>query len=333
MDEKLKQNNHQDDPKQNTPDSSTSSAGQITDAGNIDEGVESTAGQADGATSGSANTANTQASDDSQSVTQGEGAPVGSVEKPPMSETDEMGHSESSMVPIVVGVVILALGIIAAMWFFVGDDQPTIGDSVTQGEVPAFEDEGDPNEVIAMVNGEELTRSEFNRIRQQVLQQFQQQGMDLNDPETIAQVDAQATDTLVNTELIRQAAIAAGATASEEAIENRFAQIVEQVGGQEVLEENLTQLGITEESLRADVEQEIIIDSYLEANVDTDDIDVTDQEIDDFYDQAGGAEAGLPPLEEVRMQIEQQLLAQRQNELISELIETLREGADIELMF
>ena len=331
MDEKLKQNNQQNDPQQSAPDSSTNPTDQMKEVGNTNEDSATTADRAYG--TGSESVPNTQTATDSQRATQNEEMPATAPGSPSTTETDEVEHTESSMVPIVVGIVILALGIIAAMWFFVGDDQAPVDDPVMQGDAPALEEEGDPNEVVALVGGEELTRAEFNRIRQQVLQQAQQQGMNLNDPETMAQVDAQATDTLVNTELIRQAAIAAGTTASEEAIDSRFAEIVAQVGGQEALEDSLAQLGLTEESLRADVEQELIIDSYLEANVDTDDIAVTDQEVDEFYDEAGGAEAGLPPLDEVRMQIEQQLLAQKQNELIGELIEVLRDGADIELLF
>ena len=331
MDEKLKQNNQQNDPQQSAPDSSTNPTDQMKEVGNTNEGSATTADQVGG--TGSESVPNTQTATDSQRATQNEERPATAPGSPSTTETDEVEHTESSMVPIVVGIVILALGIIAAMWFFVGDDQAPVDGSIMQGDAPALEEEGDPNEVVALVGGEELTRAEFNRIRQQVLQQAQQQGMNLNDPETMAQVDAQATDTLVNTELIRQAAIAAGTTASEEAIDSRFAEIVAQVGGQEALEDSLAQLGLTEESLRADVEQELIIDSYLEANVDTDDIAVTDQEVDEFYDEAGGAEAGLPPLDEVRMQIEQQLLAQKQNELIGELIEVLRDGADIELLF
>ncbi len=243
----------------------------------------------------------------------------------------ELEAEESSMTPIIVGVVILVLGVIAAVWFFTSQDQAVDGLTAQIDDTAPAEFDGDPDEVVATVNGTDLTRAEYNRIRQQVLQNAQQMGMDINDPETIAQVDAQAVDTLINTELIRQAAVAAGASANSEEIEARFADIVAQVGGEEALESSLAQLGLTESSLRADIEQELIIQSYLESSIDTDDLAATDAEVDELYEASGGAEGGLPPIDEVRPQIEQQILANKENELINELVESLRADAEIEV--
>ncbi len=239
----------------------------------------------------------------------------------------------SNVTALVIGAIVVALLMIAGAWFIMGDSNRSVQqDPMTDGTMPADLDEGDPDEVVATVNGTELTRAEFNRIRQQVLQQAQQQpGVDLNDPEVMAQVNAQALDTLVNTELIRQAAVAAGVTVSGEQVDARFAEVVQSVGGAEALAESLQQLGITEESLRADVEQELVIQAYLDDSVD-EEFSVTDEEVSDFYDELGGAEAGLPPLSEVREQIEQQLLATQENEVIEALLEGLRAEAQIETM-
>ncbi len=245
--------------------------------------------------------------------------------------THDEEHAESGMVPMVVGAVILALVAIAAVWFFTSNDQAADDLGAQIGGDISQDTDGDPDDVVATVNGVDLTRAEYNRIRQQVLQNAQQMGMDINDPETTSQIDAQATDTLVNTELIRQAAMAAGSTASQEEIEARFAEIVAQVGGEEALADSLQQLGLTEESLRADVEQELIIQQFLESAIDTDGLTASEEEIDELYEASGGAEAGLPPIDEVRPQIEQQILANKENELINELVESLRADAEIDV--
>ena len=238
-------------------------------------------------------------------------------------------HKESSMMPMVVGAIILALVAIAAVWFFTSNGQTNgLGAQIGTDMLP--ETAGDPDEVIVVVNDVELTRAEYNRIRQQVLQNAQMMGMDISSPDTQAQVDEQAIDTLINTELIRQAAVASGSTVTSEEIEARYDEIVMQVGGEEALADSLAQLGLTNESLRADVEQELVIQRFLDQAVVTDDLVVTDTEVDELYEASGGAEAGLPPIDEVRPQIEQQILINKENELINELIESLRVDAEIE---
>lgn len=257
-------------------------------------------------------------------------APV--EEATPARTMDDEEYAESSMMPMIVGAIILALVAIAAVWFFTSNDQAGDDLAAQVGSAVSPETEGDPDDVMATVNGVDLTRAEYNRIRQQVLQNAQMMGMNINDPETQAQVDAQAIDTLINTELIRQAAVAAGASANSEEIEARFADIVAQVGGEEALENSLAQLGLTESSLRADIEQELIIQSYLESSIDTDDLAATDAEVDELYEASGGAEGGLPPIDEVRPQIERQIVMNKENELINELVEALRADADIEIL-
>lgn len=318
MDDKLKHNDPHQDPENNNVDTTKSGDDTVMSS---DSNVAST--------NESFASSETPVSAHDDVSSQPQSAPGGTS-----SVVTEDESNGSSMMPIVIGVIILALGIIAAMWFFMDAGTQNGDDSSVQVDETAVpnDTEGNPDDVIATVNDEELTRAEFNRIRQQVLQTAQQQGMDLNDSETMAQVYSQATDTLVNTELIRQAAMSAGITASEEEVQDRFDEIVEQVGGQEALEESLQQLGLTEDSLQSDVEQELIIQRYLESSIDSDSLTATDAEIDELYEASGGAEAGLPPLEEVRPQIEQQILANKENEMVNELVESLRAEADIELM-
>lgn len=237
----------------------------------------------------------------------------------------------SSMTALILGAVVVALLLIGGAWFVMSDDGMSVAEDPAAADLPANFDEGDPEEVVAAVNGNELTRAEFNRIRQQVLQNAQQQGMDLEDPNTVQQVNAQALDTLVNTELIRQAAVAAGVTVTDEEVDERYAQVVESVGGEEALAQSLEQLGLTEDSLRGDVEQELVVQAYLEQSIESD-FSASDEEVQAFYDELGGSEAGLPPLEEVRGEIEQQLAMTEEQEVIEELLEELRAEAEVETM-
>ena len=184
--------------------------------------------------------------------------------------------------------------------------------------------------VVATVNGIELTRSDFERIHQQAVQSARQQGMDLNDPNTEQQVNDQAMDTLVNTELISQAAVAAGGTVTAAEVEARFAEVVDSLGSVEAVTESLEQLGLTEESLRSDIEQELLIQEYLEEVISVDH-SPSEAEVQAYYEQQGGA-AQLPPLDQVRDQVRQQLIENEEQVTIEELLEELRLEADIETM-
>ena len=240
-------------------------------------------------------------------------------------------QSSGGVVPIVAGVLILGLAIVAALWLFSDSERSVTGenDMFTGGEF--LMDDGDPEDPVATVNGVTLTRAELNRIRQQFMQTAQMQGMNLSDPAVMADITEQSLDTLVNTELIRQAAEAAGTVVAQADVDARYEQIEMSVGGPEALQESLSQLGMTEASLRGDVEQEIAIQQYIEGSIDTS-APASDAEVQDFYDQAGGEAAGLPPLEEVRDQVEQQIQMTREQELINELLERLRVDAEIELL-
>jgi peptidyl-prolyl cis-trans isomerase SurA len=245
----------------------------------------------------------------------------------------------SSMTGIIVGAIVLALLMIGGVWYFVSGtnvnstDDATANATAGQGQatLPGLE-EGNPDDPVAEVNGETLLRSEYNRIRRQLAGTAQQQGLNLTASSTVEQINSQAIETLVNTELIRQAAEAAGSSVTEQEVDERFTEIVEQVGGADALSSSLEELGLSEAELRSDVEQELLIQGYVESEVGTEELTASDEEVNTLYEEAGGAEAGLPPLEEVRPQIEQQVISTKEQEAISSLVDGLREEADVEIL-
>lgn len=219
-------------------------------------------------------------------------------------------------------VVLFGVGLVYAL------EQQNRIDTNFFGWVQSSE-EGAP---VATVNGVEITRAEFDQNRNQVIMSAQQQGADVSDPEVLAEIDGQAIEVLVNTQLLRQAATEAGIVVNEEDVDARYQEIVESVGGEETLMTRMTELGITPASLRNDIEGELLVQTLVDSEVDVSSIEITEEEIVSFYEgvDLGGAE--LPPLEEVRSEIEQQLRATQEQALIAEYIETLRAAADIEIL-
>jgi FKBP-type peptidyl-prolyl cis-trans isomerase (trigger factor) len=182
------------------------------------------------------------------------------------------------------------------------------------------------------VNGAEIFRRDYDSSVNQLLEMASSQGADVTNEEVLSSLRTQALDTLINGELLRQAALEAGMTASAEAIEARYQQIMADVGGKELLATKMAEFGITEEVLRRDIENEILIQALFEQRFPVEEMEVSEEDVRSFYDQATAGSEDAPPFEEVSVQIEDQIKRDRQQQEVSNLIDSLREAADIETL-
>lgn len=188
------------------------------------------------------------------------------------------------------------------------------------------------NEPAALVNGSEIAKSDYESSFNQLMQMAAASGASTTDAAVIEQNRTQAIDTLINGELLRQAAIAAGRTAAAEAIQARYTEIETGLGGKEQLAAKMAEYGITESVLRRDIENEILIQGLFDEKFPLTGYEVSDADVDAFYAQLGGAEAGLPPLAEVKAQVAEQIKLDRQQTAITEYIDALRAEAKIEIL-
>ena len=187
-----------------------------------------------------------------------------------------------------------------------------------------------PTPAAAIVNGVKIPLASYEKNRMQLENNAKGQGIDTADATVKTQIDTQAIDVLVNTELLRQGAAKKNITASTEQIDARYKEIVASVGGEDKLAEKMVELGITHDSLMSDIEGEIIIQTFLSGEVDASKITISPKEVEDTYNKANTPEAKLPPLAEVKDQIASQLQSTKEQELVNAYIKTLREAADIE---
>ncbi|KKT80019.1 MAG: SurA-like protein [Parcubacteria group bacterium GW2011_GWF2_44_8] len=251
----------------------------------------------------------------------------------PVTETVEvpMGTSEAAPTKFnfkAYGAMVVGILVIAAGLLFVLEKEGRTSTGVFSGIISSME-EGKP---VARVNDVEILMSDFTSSYDQLLEMSSSQGMDVSDPALLEQLRTQAVDTLVNAEVLRQAAIAAGMTATEEQIQTRFTEIQDGLGGAEALAARMAEFGVTEASLRRDIENEFLIQGLFDANIDSANLTATEEELTALYDQAGGVEAGLPPMAEIKDQIEAQIIFDKEQKLISAFIESLRAEATIEVL-
>jgi hypothetical protein len=187
-----------------------------------------------------------------------------------------------------------------------------------------------PTPAAVLVNGEKIPLSVYEKNKEQFTQAAMQQGLDTTSDEVQSQIREQALEVIVNTELLAQAAVAAGVVVTSEQADARYKEIESLQGGAEQLQARMAELGISEEDLARDIRQEILIQTHLETAVDTTGIEVTEEEIKTLYDSLGGPSVDLPPLTEIRAQIEQELRFGKEQDRIAAYIDSLREKAEIE---
>lgn len=184
---------------------------------------------------------------------------------------------------------------------------------------------------VAKVNDSVIIKGDLDSSMQQLITMASNQGLDTTDQTAFRD---QAINTLINAELLRQAALSAGKIATPEAIEARFNEIRDGIGGADELNIRLAEFGITEKSLRRDIENEILIQDLFDNDLGISAIEVTDEEVKTFYDQAvAAAGAGdIPSLEEVKGQIIEQIQTNKKQELIDAYIKKIRDEAKIEIL-
>lgn len=188
-----------------------------------------------------------------------------------------------------------------------------------------------PAPAAAVVNGVKIPMEDYEKNIFQLEQAAVQGGSDPKNESIQTQIKKQAIDVLVNTELLRQAAAGSNITVSQEQIDARYAEIVEGLQGEDKLQARLAELGMTKEKLLSDIAGELLIQAHLMKAVDVTGVVIEDAEMQVVYDQANAnPESPLPPFEQVKSAIENQLRTSKEQELVNTYIETLRTAATIE---
>jgi len=183
--------------------------------------------------------------------------------------------------------------------------------------------------VIATVNGEEITQEELDKSVEQTETLAQLQGIDTSDPIAREELQDQALTIIINTKLLIQAAKDSGIEVSDEQIDEQYGAIETQLGGEEALAGQMEQAGLTLEDLREDIAEQIMVDEFIRNNTNMENIEVTQEEIAEVYNQLVEQGQEMPPLDTVGASIAAQIEAQKQQTAITELVDRLRAEADI----
>ena len=191
---------------------------------------------------------------------------------------------------------------------------------------------GDVAPAVATVNGEEITEQELDVQLNQYRQQYASQGMDLDaEPDLLAEVQSDVLNEMIDQKLLLEYAADEGLTASQEAMDAEYQALLQQVGGEETLQELLDAQGMSRDELMGLIEDEVML-KYLQDYVREErGLEVTEVALEDAYEQYREMMPDIPPLDEIRPQLRAELEHQQYMEVLPTLLETLREDAEIEV--
>jgi peptidyl-prolyl cis-trans isomerase SurA len=204
-------------------------------------------------------------------------------------------------------------------------------------EAAATADVSDLPEVVAEVNGEPISREDFSAAYESQYQQAamqEQMGGGPVDEEALRQ---QVLDGMIGNVLLTQEVEKQGIEVTDEDIDTLLAEYASGNGmePQDFLDA-LAEQGMDEEFVRTELEKQVGTEKLLDQEAPVE--EPTDEELKALYDeyaaQMGGAtgedgESGLPPFEEVKDQLKEQVKQEKQAEAANAYVDKLREAADI----
>lgn len=218
---------------------------------------------------------------------------------------------------MIVVLVLLIIGLGAWLYF---------SNSQEEADFRAF-----PS-VVARVNNEDITLTDLENFETQILL-----GQGIGSVDDLSEADqenlrAQALDMLVSNVLIWQATTDSGITATEDEIDAQLEMIKGQFQDEAQYQEALLQEGMSEAGLKSQLATELATQKYIEANLDMDSLAATEEEINALYEQESALTEDIPPLSEIRGQIESFIIQQKQGQMYNEYVQGLRNQADIEIL-
>lgn len=191
-------------------------------------------------------------------------------------------------------------------------------------------DKVDADKVVATVNGTEITGEDFNPVYTQNQMQYVQMGQEVP-KEQLEQMKTQIVESLVGQELILQDAKDKGYEATEEQVDEELKGVKESFESEDQFKAALKENDMKVEELREQLANNVLYTTYVEKEIKVD--EVTEEEMKESYDKAKeqGSSEEMPAYEDVKPQIKEGIEKEKQGKKMQELVEKLKEDAEVEM--
>lgn len=202
-----------------------------------------------------------------------------------------------------------------------------------EAEGPQPDVSGVPD-VVATVNGEEITKADFVRIYegqfQQVLEQAKMSGQDVDQK----QLRKQTAEGLVDTELLIQHAAAKNIHATAEDLESALTDIAESLDTDRAgFLASMATTGLDEKAVLTQIRTQLEVERMLAKELGT--FSPSEKELKAAYDsmvkEQKAKDGEVPALADIKTELSQQLKIQKEAVAVKSLVAKLRKDAKITL--
>lgn len=223
-----------------------------------------------------------------------------------------MGNRLFSLLGIILAVLLLAA---------CGGDDKNEGNQV---EVPTISDEEklSEDEIVVTINDEEVMGAIYNLVYTQLKLHAVQTGQEYTNEE----LQDLAIDSVIDRQLLIQQAAKEGIVISDEDAAEELELIKSE--NKEGFETMLEQFQITEELFHHQLIFELTMNEYLREVID---VEVTNDEVKEVYEEAKAENENIPELVEIHDTLKGQIESQKRNEALQAQVDEFREQSEIEL--
>lgn len=198
--------------------------------------------------------------------------------------------------------------------------------------------EGSPEDVVALVNGEEVYRKDYRFQLDYMKSLYEMQGVDLRGPDSrdiLRQLEHHALEELINQRLIIQQAREENIQVSSQEVEEEYQGVAAQFDDEEALLSELEEINLTRDSFMSLIQEQLLFQRYMEHyldEVDPEELEVSEEELETMYSLYSSQIEDLPDFEDYKDQLEQELIQQKYDQLVELKLQELREESDIQIL-
>ncbi|UNC92861.1 SurA N-terminal domain-containing protein [Candidatus Contubernalis alkaliaceticus] len=195
-----------------------------------------------------------------------------------------------------------------------------------------------PDDVVALVNGEEIIRRDYTLQLEQTKASYEMQGIDLRSRESqelLQQLEYFVLEDLINQKLVIQKAREENMQVNQEEIQEEYEETVSLFENEEQLVSQLADMNLTLEDFKTLIEEQLLYYQYLEEymeRVDPKELEVSPEEIETLYSLYSSQYQDMPDYEEVQQELEEELRWQKHDEVVKLLMNKIREDSEIKIL-
>lgn len=222
----------------------------------------------------------------------------------------------------IVGTAILLLAVFLVAC---GDKEESSEPKVEQEEgqtVEISDEEKVPDkDVVAVVNGEDVTGKSYNLVYAQ-LKLFSSQGGDELDED---EIKTATIESLIDRAVLLQHARDEGIEVTDDDATKELDTIKSE--NEDGLTSLLEQFQMSEDGFKEQLKFELTLNEFKEKNID---VEVTDEEVEEIYKETKKENEEIPELDEIKDQLKGNIKEQKTNEALQKTIDEIREKAKVE---